>query len=190
MPLFRSGPKTPQELVKCMKDALQVLKAEQSGSKKGDKVSHLDAMHIHLRKVVQAVDEVAKLLLNMKTILYGTGEQEPQTEIVAQLAQEMYSTEMLFHLVSNLHKLEFEVSIIQTNGLDYIQMYQAKKDVAQIFNNVLRRQIGTRSPTVEHIQGSSEILFILVRGYGKKFLITCELYIYFNYAGMKIRRQL
>ena len=39
MPLFRSGPKTPQELVKSMKDALQVLKAEQSGSKKGDKVS-------------------------------------------------------------------------------------------------------------------------------------------------------
>ena len=55
---------------------------------------------------------MAKLLLSMKTILYGTGEQEPQTEIVAQLAQEMYSTEMLFHLVSNLHKLEFEVSII------------------------------------------------------------------------------
>ena len=40
MPLFsRSGPKTPQELVKSMKDALQVLKAEQPGSKKGDKVS-------------------------------------------------------------------------------------------------------------------------------------------------------
>ena len=45
MPLFRSGPKTPQELVKSMKDALQVLKAEQSGSKKGDKASELDAMY-------------------------------------------------------------------------------------------------------------------------------------------------
>ncbi|XP_065887279.1 calcium-binding protein 39-like [Dysidea avara] len=133
MPLFRTHPKTPQEIVKAMKDALQVLKAEQAGSKKSEK----------------AVEEVARQLLHMKTILYGTGEQEPQTEIVAQLAQEMYSTEMLFHLVANLHKLEFE----------------AKKDVAQIFNNVLRRQIGTRSPTVEHIQGSSEILFILVRGY-------------------------
>lgn len=44
MPLFsRSGPKTPQELVKSMKDALQVLKAEQPGSKKGDKVSELVA---------------------------------------------------------------------------------------------------------------------------------------------------
>ena len=45
MPLFRSGPKTPQELVKSMKDALQVLKAEQSGSKKGDKVSERGAVH-------------------------------------------------------------------------------------------------------------------------------------------------
>jgi len=51
MPLFRSGPKTPQELVKAMKDALQVLKAEQSGSKKGDKASHLE-IHTHLHKLV------------------------------------------------------------------------------------------------------------------------------------------
>ena len=41
---------------------------------------------------------------------------------------------------------------------------QAKKDVAQIFNNILRRQIGTRSPTVEYVCTKSEILFILIRG--------------------------
>lgn len=41
---------------------------------------------------------------------------------------------------------------------------QAKKDVAQIFTNILRRQIGTRSPTVEYVCTKSEILFILIRG--------------------------
>jgi Mo25-like len=43
--------------------------------------------------------------------------------------------------------------------------FQGKKDVAQVFNNILRRQIGTRSPTVEYICTKPEILFTLMRGY-------------------------
>ncbi|RWS22914.1 protein Mo25-like isoform X2, partial [Leptotrombidium deliense] len=54
-------------------------------------------------------------------------------------------------LINNLPKIEFE----------------AKKDVAQIFNNILRRQIGTRSPTVEYICTKPEILFTLMKGYEK-----------------------
>lgn len=41
---------------------------------------------------------------------------------------------------------------------------QGKKDVAQVFNNILRRQIGTRSPTVEYICTKPEILFTLMSG--------------------------
>lgn len=43
--------------------------------------------------------------------------------------------------------------------------FEGKKDVAQVFNNVLRRQIGTRSPTVEYIITKAEILFTLMAGY-------------------------
>uniref|UniRef100_A0A3B3D8H4 Calcium binding protein 39-like n=1 Tax=Oryzias melastigma TaxID=30732 RepID=A0A3B3D8H4_ORYME len=42
---------------------------------------------------------------------------------------------------------------------------QGKKDVCQIFNNILRRQIGTRSPTVEYFCSHQEVLFILLKGY-------------------------
>lgn len=42
---------------------------------------------------------------------------------------------------------------------------QGKKDVAQVFNNILRRQIGTRSPTVEYTCTKPEILFTLMKGY-------------------------
>ncbi|XP_022250797.1 protein Mo25-like isoform X2 [Limulus polyphemus] len=45
---------------------------------------------------------------------------------------------------------------------------KGKKDVAQIFNNILRRQIGTRSPTVEYICTKPEILFTLIKGYEKQ----------------------
>lgn len=41
MPLFKSSPKSPQELVKNLRDALQVLSTTESGGKKSDKVGSL-----------------------------------------------------------------------------------------------------------------------------------------------------
>lgn len=102
----------------------------------------------HLAFSLQAAEESAKILVSMKNMLYGTETQEPQTELTAQLAQEFYNHDVPLNLISNLQRLDFE----------------AKKDVAQIFNNILRRQIGTRSPTVEYVCTKSELLFILIRG--------------------------
>ncbi len=45
----------------------------------------------------------------IKNMLYGTAEQDPQAEMVAQLAQEMYHQNMLYLLVENLYKIDFEV---------------------------------------------------------------------------------
>ena len=63
-------------------------------------------------------------------------------------SQEMYNSGLLLILLRNLHKIDFE----------------GKKDAAQIFNNILRRQIGTRTPTVEYICTTPEILFTLCKG--------------------------
>lgn len=82
-------------------------------------------------------------------MLYGTSDAEPQTDIVSQLSQELYNSNLLLLLIQNLNRIDFE----------------GKKDVAQVFNNVLRRQIGTRSPTVEYICTKPEILFTLMAGY-------------------------
>ena len=46
-----------------------------------------------------------------------------------------------------------------------IQRAQAKKDLALVFNNLLRRQAGSRYPTVEYIYKSPDILDNLVKGY-------------------------
>ncbi|XP_013381857.1 protein Mo25-like [Lingula anatina] len=130
MPLFGKSQKTPQEMVKNLKEAISQISRE---DKKGEKAS----------------DDVSKNLVLMKTLLYGAGDQEPQSEQVAQLAQEIYNSKLLLLLIQSLHRIDFE----------------GKKDVAQIFNNVLRRQIATRSPTVEHICTQPEILFTLMKGY-------------------------
>jgi calcium binding protein 39 len=48
----------------------------------------------------------------------------------------------------------------QTN----LNIKKAKKDVAQIFNNLLRRQVGTRYPTVDYLARNEDILFSLQLG--------------------------
>lgn len=45
----------------------------------------------------------------MKEVLCGTGDKEPHTEAVAQLAQELYNTNLLIALIANLQKIDFEV---------------------------------------------------------------------------------
>jgi calcium binding protein 39 len=74
---------------------------------------------------------------------------EPVPELFAQLAQETYSTDLLHLLVVHIARFDFE----------------ARKDVVQIFNNLLRRQIGARWPTVEYISGKREVLFAALAGY-------------------------
>lgn len=132
MPLFSSSKKSPAELVRALSEALAIISKEQQG-----------------KKSEKALEDIGKYLAAMKGILYGTGEQEPQTELVAQLAQEFYTNNLIQDLLDNLSKMDFE----------------AKKDVAQIFNNILRRQIGIRTPTVEYICTKPEILTKLVKGY-------------------------
>lgn len=132
MPLFSSSKKNPTELVKVLCEALSVISKEQHG-KKNEK----------------ALEDIGKYLAAMKGVLYGSGEQEPQTELVAQLAQEFYTNDLIQLLLDNLARMDFE----------------AKKDVAQIFNNILRRQIGVRTPTVEYICTKPEILKKLTKGY-------------------------
>jgi len=131
MPLFGKSQKSPCELVKQLKDAINALE-------KGDK------------KAEKAQEDISKNLVQVKNMLYGTSDIEPQTDIViSQLAQELYNTNLLLSLIQNLGRIDFE----------------SKKDVAQVFNNILRRQIGTRSPTVEYICTRPEILFTLMGGY-------------------------
>jgi len=134
MPFFGTKQRSPQDLVKSLKEALQFL------SKTDGKED---------RRSQKACEEVSVHLTAIKTLLYGTGDQEPQAEVGAQIAQEFYNNNILQLLVDNLPRIDFE----------------GRKDVAQIFNNLLRRQIGTRAPTVDYICQHREILTALMAGY-------------------------
>ncbi|KAI8820442.1 Mo25-like protein [Fimicolochytrium jonesii] len=106
----------------------------------------------------KANEEISKNLILMKTILYGDGDSDPIPEQVAQLSQEVYNNDLLPLMIQNIARFEFE----------------AKKDVAQIFNNLLRRQIGTRFPTSEYIGTREDILVALIHGYeNQEIALNC-----------------
>lgn len=140
MPLFGKSHKSPAEIVRNLREALILI--EKGQDKKSEK----------------AVEEVNRWLQAVKSIIYGQDNQEPNTEQISQLVQEIYNASVLPLLIRHLVKLDFE----------------SKKDVALIFNNLLRRQIGTRSPTVEYLCARPEILMTLVRGYEvPEIALTC-----------------
>lgn len=57
----------------------------------------------------QRMEEVSKCLAGIKNVLYGSGDQEPQVDNVTKLALEIYETDTIFFMVSNLKKVDFEV---------------------------------------------------------------------------------
>eukprot|EP00088_Acartia_fossae_P061012 TRINITY_DN7322_c0_g2_i1.p1 TRINITY_DN7322_c0_g2~~TRINITY_DN7322_c0_g2_i1.p1 ORF type:complete len:340 (-),score=72.30 TRINITY_DN7322_c0_g2_i1:205-1224(-) len=101
------------------------------------------------KKQEKAQEDVSKQFHYITSIMYGNESEQQSDILMAQLSQEIYNTGLLLILLRNLHKIDFE----------------GKKDAAQIFNNILRRQIGTRTPTVEYIISTPEILFTLCKGY-------------------------
>ncbi|KAL7425138.1 Hym1p [Cryptotrichosporon argae] len=96
----------------------------------------------------KANEEITRLLAAIKTSLAGEGD-EPAADVTAQIANEVYAQDLLALLVTHMAKLEFE----------------ARKDVCHIYNTLLRRQIGTRLPTVEVIANRPDIIFSALRGY-------------------------
>lgn len=95
----------------------------------------------------KAAEDLSKHLQQIKGILHGDADTTP--DLTAQLSQEFYNSDLLYPLLLHIAMLEFE----------------ARKDVVQIFNNLLRRQIGSRWPTVDHIAGRPDIIFAALAGY-------------------------
>ncbi|KAJ2780685.1 conidiophore development protein hyma [Coemansia javaensis] len=101
----------------------------------------------------RANDEISRNVASMLQILRdgGADRKVPDTtsEQVAQLAQEIYTTDLLPLLIGNLGRLEFET----------------RKEVSIIFGILLRRKIGAREPTVEYLASRTGVLASLITGY-------------------------
>lgn len=155
--LFGKSHKTPADVVKSLREVLIIL--DKLPAPRRDR----DGNVVTDKKYDKALEEVSKHVAQIKSFIYGSDAPDTNSDHVvqvAQLAQEVYNANILPMLIKMLPKFEFE----------------CKKDVGQIFNNLLRRQIGTRSPTVEYLGARPEILIQLVQGYSsKEIALVCGL---------------
>ncbi|EUC60508.1 transcriptional repressor, putative [Rhizoctonia solani AG-3 Rhs1AP] len=131
MNFFKAKQRTPSEIVRGLRDAINKLDVGPPGSETRRKAS----------------EDVTKGLQQVKGLLHGDG--DPGPELVAQLATEAYAADLLPAIVKSCAKFDFE----------------ARKDAAQVFSLLLRRQIGSRSPTVEYIVTREIVVYDALKGY-------------------------
>jgi len=97
----------------------------------------------------KASEEVSRNLSSMKIMLYGEPDQRPNPEVATELAREVWKGDLLRRLLTNLPLLDFE----------------CRKDVSQVFSNLLRRQQHGEHTTVVWLEQNRDVLFALLRGY-------------------------
>jgi len=108
----------------------------------------------------KAREELSKDLASVKLVLYGDPEHqhEPNPEHIQVFYKAFFDEDVLPLLVRHLTKLEFE----------------ARKDAALLFNNVLRRQIGNHLTTVDYLSKNKAILVDLINGSGNgEIAVNC-----------------
>eukprot|EP00049_Salpingoeca_infusionum_P017859 m.354675 g.354675 ORF g.354675 m.354675 type:complete len:322 (-) comp17079_c0_seq1:347-1312(-) len=95
-------------------------------------------------------EELTKQLSEMTKVLTAAGKDASSSDAVAQLAQDVYQSNLIELFVDKLAFMEFE----------------CRKDVVQIFNRLIRREVGPQSPTVDWIlNGHTGLLEKLCLGY-------------------------
>jgi len=132
--LLKGGKKTPPDLVKSTLKHIALLK--ENKEKKDEKVQK------------QSLEKVSGNLSQMKFMFYGDGDHEPSAENTMKLSEELFSSGVLLQMLENLKEFEFE----------------ARKDVAQVFNYLLRQQ---KTQSIDYIKAHPDILKWLVNGYSE-----------------------
>ncbi|KAK7202487.1 Mo25-like protein [Myxozyma melibiosi] len=123
-----SRQKSPQELVRALRDSLK-------------KLDHgLDK---------KTLDEITRYIGQIKVFLHGDGNTDPSPDSIAMVAQEAYSSDLLYYIIASQAVIDFEL----------------RKSSMSLFNGLLQRQIGTRFPTVQYLSTKEPILVLLVKSY-------------------------
>ncbi|KAA8526576.1 hypothetical protein F0562_008221 [Nyssa sinensis] len=132
--LFKSKPRTPAELVRQLRELLIYAdrNTETRESKREGKMSQLN-----------------KLILEMRTVLYGDGESEPISEICAQLTKEFFKDDTFHLLIICLPRL----------GLG------ARQDATHVVANLQRQRVNSRWIASDYLERNIDLLDILVPGY-------------------------
>jgi len=113
----------------------------------------------------KAMEKISNNLSNMKFMLYGDGDSDPKPDIIKKLGDELFSSNLLLELLDNIKQFEFE----------------ARKDVAQIYNFILRQR---KKEALDYVKAHQEILKTLVQGYSDpEIALNCGSIFYGKLSG-------
>ncbi|XP_059664500.1 putative MO25-like protein At5g47540 [Cornus florida] len=132
--LCKSKPRTPAELVHRVRDLLQYAHTNPDSRQK---------------KRQEKISELSKLILEMRTILYGDGQLEPSSEACAQLTQEFFKNDMLRLLITCLPKLDLG----------------ARQDATRVAANLQRQRVNSQLIASAYLEQNIDLMDILVLGY-------------------------
>lgn len=97
----------------------------------------------------EKMEELGKLIAELKLILYGSSESEPVPEACAQVTQEFFRENTLRLLIICLPNLYMEVRI----------------DATQVVANLQRQQVHSRLIACDYLEANIDLMDILVSGY-------------------------
>ncbi|RVW33600.1 putative MO25-like protein [Vitis vinifera] len=132
--LFKSKPRTPVEVVRQTRDLL--IYANRSSDTRESKRE-------------EKMSELSKLIRELKSILYGNSEAEPQAEACCQLTQEFFKENTLRLLITCLPKLNLET----------------RKDATQVVANLQRQQVHSRLIASDYLEANIDLMDVLISGY-------------------------
>ncbi|KAK4846597.1 hypothetical protein QYF36_019682 [Acer negundo] len=132
--LFKTKPKTPTELVISTRELLTY----------ADKTTE-----IRERKREEKVSELNKTILEMRIVLYGSDQSEPNADACEQLTQEFFREDTFRLLTTNLPKLNLG----------------ARRDVTNIMANLQRQRVNSRLIACKHLEDNLDLMDILISGY-------------------------
>ncbi|KAJ6723795.1 CALCIUM-BINDING PROTEIN 39-RELATED [Salix koriyanagi] len=132
--LFKPKPRTPMELVLQTRDLLIFLdqNTETRERKRDEKMS-----------------ELSKQILEIRIVLLGNGQAEPNPDACAQLAQEFFKHDTFRLLVACLPKLDLG----------------ARQNATHVIANLQRQRVGGRLIASEYLENNLDLMDILLPGY-------------------------
>ncbi|CAL8139087.1 unnamed protein product [Prunus armeniaca] len=132
--LFKPKARSPLELVKHTHELLMFLDR------------NMDARE---QKRKEKMDELSKAILEIRTVLYGDEESEPNKDSCAQLTQEFFRGDTFRLLIVCLSKLNLG----------------ARKNATHVIANLLRQRVQSQLIALEYLEKNIDLMDILIKGY-------------------------
>ncbi|KAJ4842033.1 hypothetical protein Tsubulata_045941 [Turnera subulata] len=132
--LFKTKPRTPVELVQHVRDLLIFV----------DKNTETRE-----RKREEKIAELGRLLLEMRTLLFGNGQVEPNADACAQLTQEFFKVDVFRLLIICMPKLDLG----------------ARQNSTHVIANLQRQRVQGRIIACEYLENNLDLMDILIPGY-------------------------